>query len=119
MVIIILPLLIQIYGANYWQSEFYILGFWDIVLNFIFPACAVFIFWHYKSATPGKMLCNLTIVDAKSRKKPSAGQLIRRYLGYYVSIIPLFIGFIWVGIDNKKQGWHDKLAGTFVIIRKK
>lgn len=65
------------------------------------------------------MLCNLTIIDAKSGKKPSTGQLIRRYLGYYVSMIPLLMGFIWVGIDKKKQGWHDKLASTFVIIRNK
>ena len=27
-------------------------------------------------------------------------------------------GLIWVGIDPKKQGWHDKLAGTVVIRRK-
>ncbi|NNC54671.1 MAG: RDD family protein, partial [Pseudomonadales bacterium] len=28
---------------------------------------------------------------------------------------PLLLGLIWVGIDKRKQGWHDKLAGTLVI----
>jgi uncharacterized RDD family membrane protein YckC len=30
-------------------------------------------------------------------------------------MIPLFLGFIWVAFDARKQGWHDKLAGTLVI----
>ncbi len=72
-------------------------------------------FWIYKSATSGKMATKLTIVDAKTGGKPSTGQLIGRYLGYFVSMIPLFLGIIWVGIDKRKQGWHDKLAGTVVI----
>ena len=25
------------------------------------------------------------------------------------------VGLIWVGIDLRKQGWHDKLANTVVI----
>ena len=31
--------------------------------------------------------------------------------------LPLFLGLIWVGLDQKKQGWHDKLAGTLVVKR--
>jgi hypothetical protein len=27
----------------------------------------------------------------------------------------LSIGFIWVTFDRKRQGWHDKIAGTYVI----
>jgi uncharacterized RDD family membrane protein YckC len=27
------------------------------------------------------------------------------------------LGLIWVGIDKRKQGWHDKLAGTVVVRR--
>jgi uncharacterized RDD family membrane protein YckC len=41
--------------------------------------------------------------------------LIGRYLGYYDSTIPFLLGLMWVGIDKRKQGWHDKLAGTVVI----
>lgn len=115
MLIIILPILTAIYGADYWLSESFVKGFWDVIFNYILPAIAVIIFWVYKSATPGKMATRLTIVDAKTGGKPSTGQFIGRYLGYYVSMIPLFLGIIWVGIDKRKQGWHDKLAGTVVI----
>ena len=60
------------------------------------------------------MATRLTIVDTKSGSKPSTGQFIIRYIGYYVSMLPIFLGIIWVGIDKRKQGWHDKLAGTVV-----
>jgi uncharacterized RDD family membrane protein YckC len=85
------------------------------LLNYILPAVAVVIFWVYKSATPGKIVLKLTIVDAKTGGKPSVGQFIGRYLAYYISSIPLLLGILWVGIDKRKQGWHDKLAGTVVI----
>jgi uncharacterized RDD family membrane protein YckC len=26
------------------------------------------------------------------------------------------LGFIWIAFDKRKQGWHDKLAGTVVIL---
>lgn len=115
--LIIGPLLTLIYGQEYWQGESSIYGFWDVLFNYILPAIVIIVFWLYKSATPGKMVFKLTIVDAKTGNKPSAGQLIGRYLAYYISAIPLLLGLFWVGIDQKKQGWHDKLAGT-VVIRK-
>lgn len=113
--LIIAPLLTFIYGEEYWVSETYIQGTWDVLLNYLLPAIAIIIFWIYRSATPGKMVLGLSIVDANTGGKPTTGQFIGRYLGYYVSMIPLFLGFIWVGIDKRKQGWHDKLAGTVVI----
>lgn len=113
--IIIVPILTAIYGTDYWINQSIVKGFWDVLFNYILPAIAAIIFWTYKSATPGKMALKLTIVDAKTGGQPSTGQLIGRYFGYYISIIPLFLGIIWVGIDRRKQGWHDKLAGTVVI----
>ncbi|RYY81863.1 MAG: RDD family protein, partial [Comamonadaceae bacterium] len=40
-------------------------------------------------------------------------------LAYFVSAIPLCIGFLWVAWDPRKQGWHDKLAGTVVVRARK
>ena len=57
----------------------------------------------------------LRVVDADTGQALSTPQAIGRYLGYYVSILPLMLGIFWVGIDKKKQGFHDKLAGTVVV----
>jgi uncharacterized RDD family membrane protein YckC len=90
----------------------------SILINVILPAVAVIVFWIYKSATPGKMIIRAEIVDAKTFGKPTTGQFIGRYLGYYVSTLPLLLGLIWVAFDERNQGWHDKLAGTVVISTK-
>jgi len=115
LLIIIMPLLTSIYGYEYWLEEQLISGSWDVLLNYIFPAIAVLVFWSYKSATPGKMGTKLTIVDAKTGGKPTTQQFIIRYIGYYIATIPLGLGIFWVAFDKRKQGWHDKMANTVVV----
>jgi len=110
-----MPLLTMIYGSEYWAGENLFFGIWDILLSYLFPAIAVILFWIYKSATPGKMLCKIKIINVKTGQPPSTGQSIGRYLGYYVSMIPFMLGIIWVAFDKRKQGWHDKLASTAVV----
>ena len=87
----------------------------NILINGLLPAIVVILFWVWRDATPGKMAIGAKIVDAKTGGKPSTGQFIGRYLSYYISSFVLLLGFIWVGFDAKKQGWHDKLAGTLVV----
>ncbi len=84
-------------------------------LSWTIPIIATLIFWHFGSATPGKMLLRLKIVDATSLQQPTTKQFIARYIGYYVSALPLGLGFIWIAFDKRKQGWHDKIANTVVI----
>lgn len=81
----------------------------------MFPALAVIAFWVYRQATPGKMAISARIVDAETGEAASTGQLVGRYLGYFLAGIPLGLGILWVAFDKRKQGWHDKLAGTVVI----
>ena len=125
--LVVAPLLYWFYGPAYFAAMLYSLngpassagaelsGPVEFLLNWVFPAIAVIVFWIYRQATPGKMIIGAKIVDANTGGPPSTGQLIGRYLGYYVSMIPLFLGMIWVAFDARKQGWHDKLAGTVVI----
>lgn len=116
--VILLPLLTAVYGTAYWDSDSFVQGPIDFLLSWVAPAVAVLLFWVSRQATPGKMAVGARIVDAKTGGKPSTGQLLGRYAGYYLAMIPMFLGFIWVGFDPRKQGWHDKLAGT-VVVRKK
>ncbi len=73
------------------------------------------LFWKYRQATPGKMVLGLKIVDAKTLGALGIGQMLGRYFAYLVSAIPVYLGFLWIGWDARKQGWHDKLSGTLVI----
>lgn len=109
------PIVTWYYGADYWLSDAFIRGPADFIINWVLPAIAVVLFWMYRQATPGKMAIGARIVDARTGCPPSTRQLIGRYLGYYVSTIPFCLGLIWVAFDPRKQGWHDKLAGTVVV----
>ena len=115
---ITIPILLSIYGTEYFESESVIQGTADFLLSFVFPAIAVIVFWIYKSATPGKMAVSAKIVNATTGENPSTAQCIGRYFAYFISALPLGLGMIWVAFDKRKQGWHDKLAGT-VVVRKK
>lgn len=116
MMMITFPLLMTIYGSEILQSGAMINGVWDFLISYIFPAVAVILFWIYKSATPGKMLCGLKVISLGKSEKLSVGQSIGRYLAYYPATLVLMLGLIWVAFDKRKQGWHDKLANTAVVI---
>ncbi|MEW6551183.1 MAG: RDD family protein [Campylobacterota bacterium] len=110
-----LPITMIVYGDTLWESESMILGPADFLINYVLPAVVVVLFWLYKSATPGKMIFKLKVVDATTGNVLTVGQAIGRYLAYFLASIPLLLGIIWIVFDNKKQGWHDKLANTAVI----
>ena len=72
-------------------------------------------FWIWKSATPGKMMMRLVIVDARTGETPTMRQYFGRFFSYFLSAIPLLLGFLWIGFDQRKKGFHDKLANTAVV----
>lgn len=113
--VITFPLLISIYGWKYFGSEKVISGPADFLISWVLPAVAVIWFWTQKQATPGKMALSLRVLDADSGEALSIGQSIGRYLAYFVSMLPLALGLLWVGFDSRKQGWHDKLARSVVV----
>lgn len=114
---ITLPLLIAVYGWTYFDvaETGVIAGPADVLINWALPSIAILWFWYKTQATPGKMAISAKIVDATTGEAMSSGQSILRYLGYFVALLPLGLGLLWVAFDGKKQGWHDKLANTVVI----
>lgn len=114
-VCITIPLLVSIYGAGILESEEMIHGPAHVLIAYVLPPVIVMLFWIKVSTTPGKMLITARIVDQRTGARPSAGQFLIRYLGYFVSALPLCLGYLWAGFDARKQAWHDKMAGTVVV----
>jgi len=80
---------------------------------------AYFTYFHGTTGrTPGKMLLGLQVLSADGTPI-SFGIAFLRAVGYLVSSLlgTIPIGFIWAAFDKKKQAWHDKIAGTVVIIK--
>jgi uncharacterized RDD family membrane protein YckC len=86
-------------------------------LDALLTALLFLLLWSFIRSSLGKVVFRAYIVNNMGQKA-SFGQLLIRYLGYFVSVAFFGLGFIWIAFDAKKQGWHDKLAGTVVIYRK-
>jgi len=73
-------------------------------------------FWILSGHTPGMFLMGVTVVTLDGGHV-SFWRAVVRVIGFYLSAFVFFLGFIWILIDNRRQGWHDKLAGTCVIYK--
>jgi len=91
----------------------------SLFFEIIIPFLITIVFWTQKGATPGKIIMKMLIIDENTKNGLSAGQSIIRYIGYFPSMMIFGLGLIWIAIDNKNQGWHDKMANTIVIKEKR
>ena len=69
-------------------------------------------FWLLSGQTPGKRVLGVRVMRTDGTRL-KLGNALRRQVGYWISSI-FCLGFIWILFDNRRQGWHDKLAGTIV-----
>ncbi|CAI27868.1 Conserved hypothetical protein [Ehrlichia ruminantium str. Gardel] len=74
--------------------------------------------WSKYSATLGKFIMGLRVVDATTFEKITLSQSIKRFFSSALSCIPFCIGIMWCNFNRRKQTWHDKLANTVVVTNK-
>ncbi|MEJ2212034.1 MAG: RDD family protein, partial [Anaerolineae bacterium] len=89
------------------------LGSASVLLSFVYYVG----FWLLAGQTPGKAFLGVAVVRADGGRL-RAGAAIVRWLGYWLSGI-LFLGYLWILVDNRRQAWHDKLARTLVVYRRR
>jgi len=106
----------RVFGSGYYCSahptgEFF-LGV--LVIQLIHGVYFV-LMWSLTGSSIGQKALGLMVVDSRTGSRISVGQAIGRFFGYIVSGIVVDLGFMWAGWDPRKQGWHDKIASTFVV----
>jgi uncharacterized RDD family membrane protein YckC len=64
--------------------------------------------------TIGKRACGISVqsIDGGSIGHTRA---FLRFVGRYISAIPLCLGYFWMLWDPNKQTWHDKIANSVVV----
>ena len=72
--------------------------------------------WTAFSATPGKMMLKLQIVD-RNGWRIGILQSVGRLVGYGISTLVIGLGFLWIFVNRFGRGWHDYIAGTYVIYK--
>lgn len=74
--------------------------------------------WYFLTVhdgqTPGKMMMKIRVI--KENGAPlTAAEAILRYIGYHVNTWVFSLGWIWAAVDERNQGWHDKIVRTYVV----
>lgn len=108
-VIALLASLVGGFHSNWWVDTLLGVG-WFVVLAVYF----VF-FWSVLGQTPGMILMGVEVTDVHG-ETPGVGRSAVRLIGLWLSIIPLFAGFLPVPFDGRRRGLADFLAGTRVRV---
>ncbi len=124
----VITMILRFFNLNVWLSDIYddlvqssdffraatrvfaaVGGFWFVFLFYyilLLPASA--------GVTVGKALMGVRVVRMDGTRL-TATRSTRRYVTFWLAALPLFLGLLWVIVDDRRQGWHDKLSGTCVI----
>jgi uncharacterized RDD family membrane protein YckC len=85
-----------------------------IALGFLIGLAYFAGMWTWKGTTIGGIVLKLQVVRHDGSPLTFIVALVRGLTAAFSAVV-LFLGFFWIGWDSDKQGWHDKIAGTFVV----
>lgn len=96
------------------------ISFIDLI-EIVFDLLYFILLTWWTGQTLGKMILGIRVINARqSRGNLSAGQVfLREVIGKFLSSLPFSLGYMWVGWNRRKQGWHDLLAKTYVIYERR
>ena len=85
-------------------------------LSLLLQAVYFTYFWSAagKGQTLGSRALNVRVVKTDGSYLDYGGAFLR-FIGFVVSCAAFLLGVIWAAFDAQKQGWHDKIAGTYVV----
>ena len=76
-----------------------------------------FTFFHSTTGqTPGKMLVGIRVVSTRGGALLVPWDSFMRWFGYFLSGVPLGLGFLWSVIDPDDRAWHDRWAKSVVVL---
>jgi uncharacterized RDD family membrane protein YckC len=101
-------------GAPLRSIECYISTWLIAAVSVLFWPLYVVFFLALAGQTLGKRLMGVRVVRLDGQRMNFRRALLR-FLGYFVSFVVFGLGFLWILVDNRRQGWHDKIARTCVV----
>ena len=100
-------------------QSFGVTFFVGIFLSFAILLAVLMGYWIVFTAiwgqTLGKMALGIKVVDREGRPPGLWKAFLREVVGKILSGLVIYIGYIWVAFDSEKRGWHDHIAGTYVV----
>ena len=75
-----------------------------------------FTYFFGNGQTPGMKVMKIKLCGTDGTYPIGYGKGFLRWIGMLISGMVIGIGYLWILIDKDKQGWHDKIAGTYVVL---
>ena len=108
--------------SHFWKITVHYRGGDDLAMTILFNVIFAALFLGYfvfltgrYGATLGKMLLRIKVVGEDYNPISYGTAALREILGRIICAIFCYLGYIWVAFDKRKQGWHDKIAKTYVV----
>ena len=120
-IMLVIEYILRLFRVDQWLENLSDEAMLSAVLVLLLSALGIYLlvsivynvgFWLLSGQTPGKRVLGLRVMR-KDGTRLKLGNALRRQVGYWISAI-FFLGFLWILVDNKRQGFHDKIAGTIV-----
>ena len=75
---------------------------------------------RYTGTTPGKRVMNLRVISVEENGELDLLTVVyRETVGRFLSSIFVCIGYLIIGVDREKRGFHDMLCDTRVVYGKR
>ena len=85
------------------------------ILTFFTGFAYGILFIGLRGQTPGKMALGIKVVNAQGDVPGIGRAALREIMGKIVSAIVILLGYLWIGWDREKRGWHDHISNTYVV----
>lgn len=86
--------------------SYIIIFIWILVYNVFF--------WTLNGKTIGKSMLGIKVICTDGSSLTLYRAMLRLF-GYTINWLTLGLGFAWILFDSNKQGFHDKIADTYVV----
>ena len=71
--------------------------------------------WSWISTTVGGIVCRVRLVRTDRFPLQFSDALVRGLAGV-LSLAIAGLGWLWILWDDRRQSWHDRIAGTFAVV---
>lgn len=78
-------------------------------------AIGYYTYFFGNGQTPGMKLVEIKLIRVDGVEPVGYKKGFFRWVGMEISGMIFLLGYLWILIDKNKQGWHDKIAGTYVV----
>lgn len=95
------------------QSE---IGDFGVFLISGFINLSYYTYFFGRGQTPGMKSMKIKLLKTDGTQNIGYFKGFLRWVGMLISALAIYLGFLWIFIDENSQGWHDKIADTIVVL---